>query len=304
MTSYSTDLCISVIAIAGTPDYRYLQENNIDFDVYDDGEEFECELPTGLTVPLKGMDYQMAQMQSMLNDGSFISGEMTVGVSDDMVNVAGDDAVYLAPGDVILAPRGSGRSRFDNAGSNDVGKGRREMKQLRGSEDENIDSHSPHRNLAQQVYEGSKPFLVVRVTDSNGLVHPDSPDTISDKIFGTYGDQINIKSQFEACSHGKLQVTNEYTVDISDELVAPGVIEIDIPISLIGNNRRAIRTEMIKATQAKLGLTLPGPFQNVMYVLEGCYTDCGWAAYAYVNGWLSIYQGDNYKYVSVQMHGK
>ena len=84
MTSDSTDLCISVIAIAGTPDYRYLQENNIDFDVYDDGEEFECELPTGLTVPLKGMDYQMAQMQSMLNDGSFISGEMTVGVSDDM----------------------------------------------------------------------------------------------------------------------------------------------------------------------------------------------------------------------------
>ena len=52
------------------------------------------------------------------------------------------------------------------------------------------------------------------------------------------------------------------------------------------------------------GISLPGQYQQVMYVLEGCYQDCGWAAYAYVNSWLSVYQGAYYKYVGVQMHGK
>ena len=174
---------------------------------------------------------------------------MTVAVSSDLINEEGDESVYLPPGEIILA---SGQSRS-----------------LRGSH---------HRGLAQQVYEGKKPIVAVRVTDSGGLVHPDSAEVISDKIFGTRGDKVNIKSQLEACSHGKLQVTNEYDIDVSDKLAAPGVIEIDIPISLVGNDRRAVRTELIRATQNKLGFVLPGPFQNVMFVLEGCYKDCGWAA--------------------------
>ena len=27
-----------------------------------------------------------------------------------------------------------------------------------------------------------------------------------------------------------------------------------------------------------------------MFVLEKCYNGCGWAAYAYVNSWMSVYQ--------------
>ena len=27
-----------------------------------------------------------------------------------------------------------------------------------------------------------------------------------------------------------------------------------------------------------------------MFVLEKCYTGCGWAAYAYINSWMSVYQ--------------
>lgn len=225
--------------------------NNVTNDInYDKGEEFECELSSGLTVPLRGPG-GITQLQELLNDGSFVSGEMTVAVSSDLINEEGDDSVYLPPGEIILAPR--------------------PLRALRGR-------GSHHRGLAQQVYEGKKPILAVRVTDSGGLVHPDSADIISDKIFGTRGDKVNIKSQLAACSHDKLQVTNEYDVDISDKLTAPGVIEIDIPISLVGSDRRAVRTELIRATQTKLGFALPGPFQNMMFVLEGCYKDCGWAA--------------------------
>jgi len=259
--SYSTDICTSIIAIASTPEqHSYLQDNNnIINDINgDNGEEFECELSSGLSVPLRGRAEQITRLQKLLNDGSFVSNEMTVAISSDMINEEGDDSVYLPPGEIVLAPR--------------------PLRSLRGR-------GSHHRGLAQQVYEGKKPIVAVRVTDSGGLVHPDSANIISDKIFGTSGDKVNIKSQLAACSHDKLQVTNEYDIDISDKLAAPGVIEIDIPISLV-NDRRAVRTELIRATQNKLGFALPGPFQNVMFVLEGCYKDCGWAAVSMCGGIL------------------
>jgi len=40
-----------------------------------------------------------------------------------------------------------------------------------------------------------------------------------------------------------------------------------------------------------------------MYVLHSCIVGCGWAAYAGVNSWYSVYQGGYYKQVGVQMHG-
>ena len=48
---------------------------------------------------------------------------------------------------------------------------------------------------------------------------------------------------------------------------------------------------------------LPGPYGHVMYMLEGCYGyDCGWAAYAYAESWLTVYQGRYYRDAAVQIH--
>ena len=68
-----------------------------------------------------------------------------------------------------------------------------------------------------------------------------------------------------------------------ENTAAPGVTEVTIDITLENNSRDTIRNAVTVAVQNKLGLTLPGPYQQVMYSLEGCYQDCGWAAYAYVN---------------------
>ena len=54
--------------------------------------------------------------------------------------------------------------------------------------------------------------------------------------------------------------------------------------------------------QNLLGVTLPGPYKHVMYVLQKCYLECGWAAYAYVGGWNSVYVGAYYKQVGVTVH--
>jgi len=119
-------------------------------------------------------------------------------------------------------------------------------------------------------------------------------------VFGTGVDIFNLKSGLEACSWNQLNVV----VGNNDpNEVAQGVIEVNIGISLNGSTSDAIRNAVTAAVQTKLGYTLPGPFNYVLYSLESCYgTDCGWAAYAYINHWNSVYQNYYYKRPGVLMH--
>jgi hypothetical protein len=40
--------------------------------------------------------------------------------------------------------------------------------------------------------------------------------------------------------------------------------------------RLYLNSAVTQAVEAKLGRSLPGPWDHVMYVLEACYVDCGW----------------------------
>ena len=151
---------------------------------------------------------------------------------------------------------------------------------------DNVRQGNKPRRLAN--VEGVKPILAVRVTDSGGLVHPHNAVQMSDNLFGTDGDPVNLKSQLAACSHGKLQV-EAGAIANSQNKAAEGMVEVTIGISLEGNNRGAI-LNAAKAAVQNLGISIPGDYQQVMFVLKGCYQDCGWAAYAYVNRWDSVYQ--------------
>lgn len=134
------------------------------------------------------------------------------------------------------------------------------------------------RRLA--VTKGDKPILVVKVTDSAGKARGESAAAISDDIFGTgvdHIDTVNLKSQLFDCSFGQLNVQPGTYPDTIPG--STGVIEATIGVSLEGNSRGTIRNAVTTAVQNLLGHGLPGPYQQVMYVLEGCYQDCGWAAY-------------------------
>jgi hypothetical protein len=148
-----------------------------------------------------------------------------------------------------------------------------------------------------------KSILVVRVTDKDGKVIGDSAAQVGDNVFGTLNDPVNLKSQMFDCSYGAVDITNVYTSpNIDDKLSAPGVLDVTIPISINGN-RYTVHNAVTAAANAKLGYNLPGQHEQVMYVLEKCYQSCGWAAYAYVNSWLSVYQDRYYLQTGVQMHG-
>ena len=119
-------------------------------------------------------------------------------------------------------------------------------------------------------------------------------------MFGTGIDQNNLKSGLENCSWNQLNVV----VGNNDpNEAAQGVIEVNIGISLVGSSRTDVRNAALAAAQNKLGITLPGPYNYVLFSVESCYgTDCGWAAYAYINHWHSVYQNHYYKRPGVLMH--
>lgn len=163
-----------------------------------------------------------------------------------------------------------------------------------------------HRKLQSYgAHTGPKPILVVKVTDKNGLAVSESTTTISDDVFGTSGDPVNLKSQLDACSMGRLTVVpgDNNSGQIKQSVYsAPGVISVKLSISITNTANPDIRNAITTAVQNLLGVTLPGPYKHVMYVLQKCYLNCGWAAYAYVGGWNSVYVGAYYKQVGVTVH--
>ena len=133
-------------------------------------------------------------------------------------------------------------------------------------------------------------------------------------VFGGFGDQVNTRSQFLACSHGQLSwypgpdPSSSITSNYAQVEEAPGVISVDINDTLDdpGKSDTTIYNLVANAAAAKLGITFPGPFTHVTFAVQGCYGtgpgDCGFAAYAYINSWGSFFQGVYMKYSAVQMH--
>ncbi|KAL7509736.1 hypothetical protein ACHAXN_006705 [Cyclotella atomus] len=275
-TPSSNIQCKSIIAIGKTTLWTDQVDAARSTDrFHHSGEEFVCERYNESDVPIQGTHQQIQELRDLLNNGTLVSAESTIEVYQQETtrlvtyNTSEQDPrnhVKLPPGNIILKQpqQQRGRSKF--------------------------------------VYEGEKPVLAIRVIDKDGLAVEDDAKTISDKIFGSYGDTSTMTSQFAACSFNKLKITSQGSRNIQKVLSAPGVLEVNIGISITDIDQGSMRNAVYQAAGEKLGVALPGPFQHVMFILEGCYKDCGWAAYAYVNSWLSVYQGPFYKFPGVQMH--
>eukprot|EP00569_Conticribra_weissflogii_P017185 CAMPEP_0171451118 /NCGR_PEP_ID=MMETSP0881-20121228/40982_1 /TAXON_ID=67004 /ORGANISM="Thalassiosira weissflogii, Strain CCMP1336" /LENGTH=729 /DNA_ID=CAMNT_0011975599 /DNA_START=73 /DNA_END=2262 /DNA_ORIENTATION=+ len=380
----SEDLCVSIVAVAGTPDLDYFHSGNKDrhfhdefifhdsnnfyniekqkqkgnttnlqkhplrqsqrqrqlhrkrehsdtgeisskiigeysSKIYSEKEDFACELSNGEFVPVTGSPSRMDLLRQLLNNGQLISYETTIeGMT--LTNSANSDyqlmskssgisekEAMLPESDLVLKPSSfHGLAFRDNRADDNVSAivdnelGNNLATNRRGRYRSNTNRNG---NLAK--FEGVKRVLVVRVVDSEGRAHADSAEVISDKIFGTAGDQENMIQQFRDCSFGKLTLTHEPATSansVLSHLSAPGVIEATIPVSLMNTTRAVIRNQVTQVVENKLGLRLAENFDHVMYILQKCYVQCGWGAYAYVNSWNSVYQGNYYRFPGVQLH--
>eukprot|EP00557_Chaetoceros_sp_GSL56_P003157 CAMPEP_0176495950 /NCGR_PEP_ID=MMETSP0200_2-20121128/10937_1 /TAXON_ID=947934 /ORGANISM="Chaetoceros sp., Strain GSL56" /LENGTH=522 /DNA_ID=CAMNT_0017893877 /DNA_START=1696 /DNA_END=3260 /DNA_ORIENTATION=- len=265
--------CIIVVSSA-----LEIEENN----GLEHEDMFECVLDpsdangeSNIAVPINLDNVQKQTLKGKMKTGELVSDESTLKFGNGIQ--VGPNGVFVPPGLEIAL----GKRPFSPPGLQHA--------------------FGRSRNLA--IVDGDKPILVVKVVDAVGKARAESLSTISDDVFGTFGDPVNLKSQMFACSFGQLNILPATENQVSNKgNIVNGVMQVTIPVTLEGNSRSTIRNAVTTEVQNVLGLTLPGPFQQVMYVLENCYVDCGWAAYAYINSWNSVYQGGYYKQVGVQMH--
>jgi hypothetical protein len=144
---------------------------------------------------------------------------------------------------------------------------------------------------------GTKRVLVIRAVASDRSTTA-SESTLSDDIFGTLGDVVNLKSQYSRCSDGKLQFT---PVTTNSLVGTDGVYTVNLPTTIVsGATDSVIKDAMVNQATADLG-TLTNIADYVMLCLPPG-TAGGWIAYAYINYWLSVYNDVWCQYPSAQLH--
>ena len=121
---------------------------------------------------------------------------------------------------------------------------------------------------------------------------------LSDDAFGTAGDVVNLKSQYNQCSYGLTQfapLTTNPTVGTD------GVYTVSLPTTVVnGKADNVIRDAAVSKAEAQLG-ALTSIADYVMLCLPPGTTG-SWIAYAYINHWLSVYNDNWCRYPSAQMH--
>eukprot|EP00957_Ditylum_brightwellii_P088043 6706686-Ditylum_brightwellii.AAC.1 len=224
--------------------------------------KYECAGSNGVGGPLIMNKEQRISLDAMVG-----SGAVELGV--DQIDIYGAQK----SGNKIILPNGSINTRKADGGT---------------------------RKLTSVT--GKKPVLAVKVIDKNGLQRREDLATISQEIFGGSDDVVNLKSQLFGCSFGALEVTTDYS-DFATDLqmqkikqyvtdAAPGVMEVTIDVDITKTDMSTIHTAVTDKVQTLLELSLPaGPFEHVI-----------WAAFAFVNHWLTVYQEDNYNKPGVQLH--
>ena len=242
-----SECIIQIAALLQIPNEEQLSEDIV----------FDCELdPTdangysGLTRQLSLNDDQKNSMEQMRKEGRLIPGRSKLQIQGVEFNAR----------EVVVPPGFDVRSKVGNAHSN---------------------GFFDRRRLATST-KGIKPILVVKVTDVNGLARAESAAQIADDIFGSYGDEVTLKSQLEACSIGQLTIqpgVEAHSDKYKDGVT--GVIDVTLDIAITDNDRYAIHNAARVAAQEHLGVgSLTDDYQQVMFVVEKCYVGCGYAAYA------------------------
>ena len=131
--------------------------------------------------------------------------------------------------------------------------------------------------------QGTRKVLVVRA-ETRGGDTIGSKAALSDRIFGTHGNAITMRSQYLGCSHNKLNFVPFEERAESGYTVTDGVIEVEIDSDYRGDSRYAIEDAMEAAAESVVG-DLERQFDNVILCVPPG-TSGGWIAYAY--GKISI----------------
>ena len=129
-----------------------------------------------------------------------------------------------------------------------------------------------NRKLA--VFKGDKSILAVRVTVANGAPSFES-GLLSDSIFGNGRDPVNMKSQFDACSYGKLNIVKApprsgQSVNTGDVEIYNGVTSVSLPSNSINQGHDVLRNAVTKELNRIFDVTSASELvtSSIAYLLE------------------------------------
>eukprot|EP00536_Pseudo-nitzschia_multiseries_P012360 jgi/Psemu1/31790/gm1.31790_g len=156
----------------------------------------------------------------------------------------------------------------------------------------------PHRSMSVSPHKtGTLTTLVLRVADSNKL----APSSIGQLENDFFEDDSCLKSQFEACSYGKLKIQPFAGVTDTGIEVTNGVVDLQIDFDLsINNDRGALTEAAIAAAKIKIGDVYGDKYSLIIFVYPPGTGD--WMGSAITGGKFSHFNNIYASYVSLQMH--
>ena len=263
-----------------------------------------CETPSG---EMYTVDVPPGWIKRMVKDGQLTSGASqlvfakgtTVDKSTGKVNNRSVPTITkkkIAPGLYAKKVNGNGNGTGNGNGNGTNGG---------GNNGKNNNGKKKIRHLA--TTSGIKSVLVVRVIASNAQTGFSNAE-LSDSVFGTDGDQVNLKTQYNKCSHEQFQIapaTNKLSIlddnNINKDIVN-GATTVTIAAGVTADDDdETMRNQITDALNAQFGVGSPTQLaDHVMYCLPP--GSMGGIAYAFINGWMSVYSNDWCTYPSVQMH--
>ncbi|KAL7559359.1 hypothetical protein ACA910_009365 [Epithemia clementina (nom. ined.)] len=176
--------------------------------------------------------------------------------------------------------------------------------------------HHDGRSLAGSAV-GTKTFLAVKIISKDNAGNPTSisqtEDVLSDRVFGTFGDQVNLKTQFEACSQGIYTVEPATVGDpVNDQYyIQNGVVTVEVD-KYATEGRLANMNAAIDKLKVMFNLGSQSPRDILANYFMFCMppdmaTDNNPSqlmapGVATTGGWQSCYRGDWCTFPSTQMH--
>ncbi len=135
--------------------------------------------------------------------------------------------------------------------------------------------------------------LAVRVEAADDQTSA-SASTLSNKIFGTTGDGVNLRSQMLSCSLNQVDFVPATGPNIVD-----GVVTVTLSMNVNGVSDGTVRNAVTTALSEQYGIS-GRAYDHIMYVLPDSVS-MG-IAYAYINHYLSVYKNNWGTFPSAQMH--
>ena len=161
--------------------------------------------------------------------------------------------------------------------------------------------YGTRRNLIIPHITGDRTVLVVRVIAANNSTSMSEAE-LYDSVFGSEnGDTVNLKSQFAACSHNKLNFIGIQNKEGKDTDITNSIVTITV-IESTDIGGVAMQNKVTLELNKQFGVAHPSQLANhIMYCLP--WDAMVFPAFTSDQSWNTVFKDWFCTSVSVQMHG-